>query len=145
MPKVTFDSDVFMRRRPAKLPTGFYMSAVVLEELAAGAQDGSVLKELEAALKNYQKAERLLVPTAEDWFLAGKVIYALQQGVKSKKTGDKPPMHPDVRPRIINDVLIARSAKRAGVTVVTYNVRHFEQIQRYCAVKLVNAADYFGQ
>jgi hypothetical protein len=60
MPKVTFDSDVFMRRRPTKLPTGFYMSAVVLEELAAGAQDGSVLKELEAALKNYQKAERLL-------------------------------------------------------------------------------------
>lgn len=145
MPKVTFDSDVFMRRRPTKLPTGFYMSAVVLEELAAGAQDGSVLKELEAALKNYQKAEHLLVPTAEDWFLAGKVIYALQQGVKSKKTGDKPPMHPDVRTRIINDVLIARSAKRAGVTVVTYNVRHFEQIRRYCAVKLINATDYFGQ
>jgi len=44
MPKVTFDSDVFMKRKPTKLPQGFYMSAVVLEELAAGAEDGSVLK-----------------------------------------------------------------------------------------------------
>jgi hypothetical protein len=66
MPKVTFDSDVFMKRKPTKLLQGFYMSAVVLEELAAGAEDGSVLKEMEAALKNYEKAGRLLVPTAED-------------------------------------------------------------------------------
>jgi predicted nucleic acid-binding protein len=133
-----------MRRKPTRLPTGFYMSAVMLEELAAGARDGSMLKELEAALKNYRKADRLLVPTAEDWFPAGKVIYALQQGVKSKKTGDKPSMHPDVRTRIINDVPIARSAKRAGVTVVAYNVWHFEQIRRYCAVRLDSAAHYFG-
>lgn len=145
MPKVTYDSDVFMKRKPRSLPQGFYMSAVVLEELAAGAQDGSVLKELEGALKNYQRAGRLLVPTAEDWYLAGKVIYALQQGNKSKKTGDKPPLPPDLRCRIINDVLIARTAKREGVTVVTYNVRHFERIKRYCAVRLIDAADYFGK
>jgi len=143
MPKVTYDSDVFMKRKPRSLPQGFYMSAVVLEELAAGARDGSVLKELGAALKNYEKADRLLVPTAEDWYLAGKVIYALQQGAKSKKTGDKPPLPPEVRCRIINDVLIARTAKRAGVTVVTYNVRHFEQIKRYSAVRLINAVGYF--
>lgn len=73
-----------------------------------------MLKELAAALRNYQRADRLLVPTAEDWYLAGKVIYALQQGAKSKKTGDKPPLSPDLRCRIINDVLIARTAKRAG-------------------------------
>ncbi len=145
MPKVTFDSDVFMKRKPTKLPQGFYMSAVVLEELAAGAEDGSVLKEMEAALKNYEKAGRLLVPTAEDWYQAGKVIYALQQGVKLKKTGDKPPMSPDIRSRIINDVLIARSAKRAGVSVVTYNVRHFLQIKRYCNVSLIKAVEYFGK
>jgi predicted nucleic acid-binding protein len=145
MPKVTYDSDVFMRRKPTSLPHGFYMSAVVIEELAAGAQDGSVLKELKTALENYDRADRLLVPTGEDWYEAGKVIYALQQGKKSKKTGDKPPMSPDLRCRIINDVLIARTAKAAGVTVITYNMRHFEQIQRYCAVKLINAKDHFGK
>jgi predicted nucleic acid-binding protein len=143
MPKVTFDSDVFVRRKPTSLPKGFYMSAVVVEELAAGAQDGSVLKELEAALINYHKGTRLLVPTGEEWFQAGKVIYALQQGAKSKKTGDKPRMSSDVRTRLINDVLIARAAKRAGVAVVTYNVRHFEMIRRYCNVTLINATDYF--
>jgi predicted nucleic acid-binding protein len=145
MPKVTYDSDVFMRRKPTSLPQGFYMSAVVIEELAAGAQDGSVLKELRDALSNYAKADHLLVPTGEDWYEAGKVIYAIQQGNKSKKTGDKPKMSPEVRCRLINDVLIARTAKRAGVTVVTYNMRHFEQIKRYCDVKLINAVDHFGR
>jgi predicted nucleic acid-binding protein len=145
MPKVTYDSDVFMRRKPTNLPQGFYMSAVVIEELTAGAQDGSVLTELAAVLRSYAKENHLLVPTGEDWYEAGKVIYALQQGRKSKKTGDKPPMSPDLRCRIINDVLIARTAKRAGVTVVTYNARHFEMIRRYCNVKLIKAADYFSK
>lgn len=143
MPKVTYDSDVFIRRRPRQLPQGFYMSVVVLEELAAGAEDASVLKELAAALRNYEKAGRLLVPNSEDWFLAGKVIYALQQGAKSKATGLKPKMSPDIRARLINDVLIARTARRAGVSVVTYNVRHFEQIRRYCAVTVIDAAKHF--
>lgn len=97
MPKVTYDSDVFMRRKPIDLSQGFYMSAVVIEELAAGAKDGSVLKELRAALKNYDEAGHLLVPTGEDWYEAGKVIYALQQGNKSKRTGDKPPLPSEIR------------------------------------------------
>ena len=121
------------------------MSVVVLEELAAGAQDGSVLKALKTDLVNYNRAGRLLVPTKEDWYEAGKVIYLLQQRSKSKKTGDKPKMNPDIRCRLINDVLIARTAKAAGVTVVTYNMRHFEQIQNYCAVKLIDAKDHFGK
>jgi predicted nucleic acid-binding protein len=144
MPKVTYDSDVFMRRKPRKLPGGFYMSAVVLEELVAGAQDGAELDELEAAMRNYEKGDRLLVPTGEDWYQAGKVIYAMQQGKRSRKTGDIPPMPSDMRARIVNDVLIARTAKRAGVAVVTYNVRHFEAIQHYCAVRVIKAAEYFS-
>jgi predicted nucleic acid-binding protein len=145
MPKVTFDSDVFMRRKPTNLPQGFYMSAVVIEELAAGAADGSVLKELRAALENYEKADHLLLPTSEDWYEAGKVIYLLQQRNKPKNSDDKPKMNPDFRCRMINDVLIARTAKSAGVTVVTYNMRRFEQIRQYCAVKLINAKNYFGK
>ncbi len=143
MPKVTYDSDVFMKRKPQSLPQSFYMSAVVLEELAAGARDGSVLKELGAALKNYQQAGRLLVPTAEDWYLAGKVIYALQQGAKSKKTGDKPPLPPEIRCRIINDVLIARTAKRSNATVITKNISDFERIKRFCAVKVAHPDNFF--
>ncbi len=120
------------------------MSAVVIEELTAGAQDGAETRELKAALEKYYEANHLLVPTYNDWYEAGKVIYAIQQGNKSKKTGAKPPMAPDIRCRIINDVLIARTAKRKGVAVVTYNMRHFEAIKRYCAVKLINAAIYFA-
>ncbi len=145
MPKVTYDSDVFIRHKPRKLPQGFYMSAVVIEELTAGAKDRSTLKELESALHNYEKAGRLLVPTGEDWYLAGKVIHAFQQGNRSRRTGEIPRMSAEVRHRMINDVLIARTAKRAGVTIVTHNVEHFKQIKRYCAVSLIDAANYdFG-
>jgi predicted nucleic acid-binding protein len=120
------------------------MSAVVIEELAAGAPDASVLKGLKASLKDYERAGRLLVPTGEDWYEAGKVIYATQQGNRSKKTGDKPAMEPEVRCRMINDVLIARTAKREGIAVVTYNTKHFVKIQRYCNVRLISAKEYFG-
>ena len=106
MPKITYDSDVFIRQKPRTLPQSFYMSAVVMEELAAGAKDGSELKELRAAFINYEKGGRLLVPTGEDWWLAGKVIYALQQGARTKKTGRIPPMDANKRVRIINDTLL---------------------------------------
>lgn len=48
------------------------------------------------------------------------------------------------RYRIINDVLIARTAKRAGVTVVADNVNDFEKIRNFCDVKLISGSIYFS-
>ncbi len=62
MPGTTYDTNVFIRERPAYFPAGFFMSAVVIQELAAGARDNSRLKELHAAQKRYEKEGRLLVP-----------------------------------------------------------------------------------
>jgi hypothetical protein len=58
------------------------LSVVVLQELVAGAQDEAEIKSLTVARKEYEKSGRLLVPTSEDWWLVGKVIYALQKGLK---------------------------------------------------------------
>jgi len=119
------------------------MSVVVLQELVAGAQDEAELKALAVACREYEKSERLLIPTAEDWWLVGKVIYALQKGLKSQRGGLTPKMSADQKYRITHDVLIARTAKRVGVTVVTDNVKDFEAIQRFCNVRLVSGDNYF--
>ena len=68
MPTVTYDTNVFINRKPAYFPAGFVMSAVVMQELAAGAADDSELKLLNAARRSYDAEGRLLVPTADDWW-----------------------------------------------------------------------------
>jgi hypothetical protein len=52
-------------------------------------------------------------------------------------------MSADQKYRITYDVLIARTAKRLGVTVVTDNIKDFEAIQRFCHVRLISGDDYF--
>jgi predicted nucleic acid-binding protein len=144
MTKVTFDTNILISRKNLQLPNSFYMSVVVLQELVAGAEDEAELKVLTVAHREYDKSERLLVPTAEDWWLVGKVIYALQKGLKSQRGGLRPKMSADQKYRITHDVLIARTAKRAGVTVVTDNLKDFEAVQRFCNVRLISGNDYFG-
>ncbi len=144
MAKVTFDTNIFISRPNADLPDNFYMSVVVLQELVVGAEDETEVKDLNTARREYEKAERLLVPNGEDWWLAGKVINSLQRGLKSRQGGLTPKIVAEEKYRITNDVLIARTAKRAGVAVVTDNLKDFEMIQRFCAVRLMSGADYFG-
>ncbi|MGA9995734.1 MAG: hypothetical protein WBP93_09980 [Pyrinomonadaceae bacterium] len=44
MPTFTYDTNVFIKHRPAYFPAGFVLSAVVVQELAAGAKDNSELQ-----------------------------------------------------------------------------------------------------
>lgn len=99
---------------------------------------------LNAVRREYENAGRLLVPNAEDWWQTGKIINSLQRGLKSQQGGQTPKLSFNEKYRMTNDVLIARTAKREGVTVVTDNAREFEMIRRFCAVKIVSSADYFG-
>ena len=143
MAKVTYDTNIFIRYKQSH-PHDIYMSAVVLQELVAGADDASRIKDLERSRHEYRKLNRLLVPTEEDWWQAGLVLNALQRGRRSKKTGKIPRISAAERYRIINDVLIARTAKRAGVTVVTDNVNDFEKIRNFCDVKIISGSKYFS-
>ena len=144
MPKNTFDTNIFISRPDVDFPSSFYMSVVVLQELTIGAADESQIKLLSAVRREYEKAGRLLVPNAEDWWQTGKIINALQRGLKSQQGGQTPKLMAEEKYRLTNDVLIARTAKREGVTVVTDNTKDFEMIRRFCAVKTVSSADYFG-
>lgn len=142
MPKVTYDTNVFIEYDPGYFPTGFYMSAVVIQELAAGARDTSKLKTLDAARRRYEKEGRLLVPDGEDWWLAGKVLSSLYRGLKSHAGGAPVAISKAEQQRILRDVLIARTARRANATLVTKNTADFEKIKRFCAVKTVRPEDF---
>jgi len=143
MAKVTYDANIFINYKSQPLPSSFYLSVVVLQELVAGASDASAIKELARSRHEYRTANRLLVPTEEDWWHVGLALNSLQRGRRSKKTGKIPRISVAERSRIINDVLIARTAKRAGVMVVTDNVNDFKKIRNFCDVKVISGSKYF--
>jgi predicted nucleic acid-binding protein len=109
----------------------------------AGARDGSELRDWEAIAKRLEKEDRLLVPTSEDWLLAGRVLNLLLRGLKSKRTGRTPKMNPDEKQRIIRDVLIARCVRRANGLLVTNNMKDFERIKKFCNVRIQSGQEFF--
>src|SRR5437868_5934687 len=120
------------------------MPAVVMQELVAGASDAEEVKRYATARKKYEQEGKYLVPTGEDWWQAGKVINSLLRGLKSKAHGKTPKLHPDEKSRIVRDVLIARTARRAGALLVTDNTADFVKIKPFCNVKIGGGKDYFG-
>jgi len=139
---VTYDSNVIIRYSPATFPAGFFMSAVVLQGLTAGAKDAADVREFEQFRKHYEAVGRLLVPTGEDWWLAGKVLNSLHRGLRSLKRGHVMAISKGEQQRILRDVLIALTARRAGATVVTENVADFEKIRNFCNVRIARPADF---
>jgi predicted nucleic acid-binding protein len=121
----------------------FARSAVVIQELAAGTLDKSRLQGLDVLRRAHEKEGTLLVPTGEDWWLAGKLLNSFLRGLKSRSRGRTPQLPAGEKQRIIRDVLIARTVRRANALLVTDNAKDFSAIGRFCAVRTVGAADYF--
>jgi predicted nucleic acid-binding protein len=144
MPGIVFDTSVIIAYRSPELPKNALMSAVVIQELAAGAADKSILQFWATARRLHEKAGTLLVPTGEDWWEAGRVLYALLHGLKSKSGGLTPRLPFDEKQRIIRDVLIARTVKQAGALLVTENVKDFARIRKFCRVRFVGGREYFS-
>src|SRR5918912_339209 len=145
MAGVCYDTSVFIAYKPAASPAGLLLSAGLLLELAAGAHDKSRLQQLDAARRAFEKEGRLLVPTGEDWWLAGKVLNSLLRGLKSRRGGWTPKLPAAEKQRIIRDVLIARTVRRAGALLVTDNVSDFRLISRFCAVRVAAGRQYFNR
>jgi predicted nucleic acid-binding protein len=143
MSRVTYDTSIFIAYKPAELPAGFLMSAVVLQELTAGAIDKSDVQRWDASRRAHEREGTLLVPTGEDWWLAGKVLNSLLRGLKSRSGGLTPKLPASEKQRIIRDVLIARTARRAGALLVTDNLKDFKLIARFCAVRAMVGRQYF--
>jgi predicted nucleic acid-binding protein len=99
-----------------------WLSSVVLEELYAGANpnDYRILEKLE---RDFERARRVLIPNLSDWTEAGKLLARLAQKYGYEQIG---------RSRLTNDALIATSAARGGITVLTANQRDFARLAEFC-------------
>jgi predicted nucleic acid-binding protein len=98
-----------------------WLSAVVLEELYAGVgmRDRKVVERLE---HDFDRAGRILVPSLSDWAQAGRVLALLGTHYGYEHIGQG---------RLTNDALIAVSAGRHGITVITTNERDFARLREF--------------
>lgn len=136
------DSNVIIRHGLDFVPG--LISAVVLEELTAGARDAAEVRRLGSVRAVAEAAGALLTPNGEDWFQAGKVLNSLYRGLRSRRSRQPVSIPREEQQRLLRDVLIARSAKRANAEVVTYNRDDFEKIRRFCNVRVGDPAKILG-
>src|SRR6266403_5935702 len=113
------DATLSLRRIAGSEP--IWLSAGVLEELYAGvtARERHVVERLE---RDFDRAGRILVPNLGDWAQTGKVLARLAAKYDYEQIG---------KGRLTNDALIAMSAGRTGITVVTANSRDFGKLAEF--------------
>jgi predicted nucleic acid-binding protein len=98
-----------------------WLSSVVLEELYAGvkSRDSRIVERLE---RDFDKAGRMLVPNLSDWTLTGKLLARLAAKYGYEQIGQA---------RLTNDALVAMSAARRGIMVITANERDFGRLAQF--------------
>ena len=82
-----------------------------------------VLEKLE---RDFERASRVLIPNLSDWTQTGRVLARLAQKYGYERIG---------RARLTNNALIATSAARTGITVVTENQRDFARLAEFCPLQ----------
>ena len=133
---ILFDSSVYIGAlRPGGEPAllahrwsaeaPLWLSSVVLEELYAGSRSDN-RRELEKLERDFDKARRVLVPNLGDWASAGRMIAGIAEKHGYEKIG---------RARLTNDALIAASAARTGIRVLTLNARDYALLARFCPLQ----------
>lgn len=108
-----------------------YLSAVVAQELRAGARTPGDQRQLErSVLDLYARRERVITPSTQTWHASGDLLAALARreglelGRVSKAFG--------------NDVLLALSCREQGLVLVTDNQRDFARIARLAPFTFVD-------
>ena len=140
--KVAFDTNIIIGRKLRMFPRNHCLSSVVLAELISGSQDRSSLKFWQATKTFSQRIDQFILPDAEDWLQAGLTLQRLSQKSKRDNFGSTPKISPEERVRLFNDCLLAVSCRRAGVVVVTDNVKDFERLSSACRVKFQSGDEF---
>jgi predicted nucleic acid-binding protein len=99
-----------------------YVSAVVAEELYAGALDRQAIRLTEEYVGALERAGRVVAPSFQDWKQAGAIIARITR---------KEPHLKSKMQQLLNDVLIALCARRIGADLYTFNRRDFDLIRRH--------------
>lgn len=107
-----------------------YLSAVVAQELRAGARSPNDRRLLERhVLDLYRRRGRLVTPSARAWEDSGDILAELgrREGLDLRR----------VSKAFGNDVLLALSCRETGIVLVTDNERDFDRIARIAAFEFV--------
>jgi predicted nucleic acid-binding protein len=99
-----------------------YLSAVVAYELMVNVADRRNRGHLEDFLRPLERTGRVVTPTFDDWMEASALVTLIavrDRGWRSKLPG------------LLNDILIALSARRVGAMVLTRNRKDFALIRRH--------------
>ena len=107
---------------------GIYFSSVVIQELLIGAIGKEGRKNVETLYRPFENMGRIVTPTHNNWKEAGNLLSLLRIRRKDLKTKI---------PALINDTLIALSAKSIGATIYTSNVTDFQTIREFSTFSLV--------
>lgn len=89
-----------------------FMSAVVMQELAAGARTPEAARELQQSIfEPFERRRRVFAPSATAFIGSGRILAALaaREGWQLF----------DENPSLLNDALIATSCRELGITLVT--------------------------
>ena len=124
-----WDTSVYINRARAGLgwthndPEHFYLSSVVIAELATGYVGRQEKQNLfNNYIKSFKLENRIITPTAHDWYLTGLII------------GEIISRRPDLKNKkalLFNDCLIATSSRIVNAKVITANKVDFELIRKW--------------
>lgn len=99
-----------------------YLSAVVAYELNVNAQDSLTRDLIQQFVRPLIRTGRVVTPTFEDWTEASTIVTSIRGKDKSWRSR---------LPALLNDVLIALCARKAGAIMITYNRDDFRLTQRH--------------
>ncbi len=90
------------------------------------------------------RSGHLLVPDYEDWFQAGRILNTILRNEKRLSPDKKTPRFSEGKKQsLIRDVLIAWTAKRRKLTVISDN-KDFPLIQRYYEFDWISGKKFFN-
>lgn len=141
-----FDTNIITGRvfnAVRRLPTDEYFSCVVLSEVMTAADP----KPFRAYVETWKRAaedNKLIMPHPDDWLPATRILHLLAQERKRTAGGKSPSRPPSAKQELFADVLIALSAARAGILVVTDD-GDFRAIKRFHnKLQIISGADFFS-
>jgi predicted nucleic acid-binding protein len=107
---------------------GIYFSSVVAQELLAGARSPAGKKRVEILFRPFERVGRVVTPSHNQWKDAG--------GILAKVLEDRPDLKSKL-PALVNDCLLAVSARSLGATLYTRNRDDFMLLQSVRSFSLV--------
>jgi predicted nucleic acid-binding protein len=107
---------------------GIYFSSIVAQELLAGARSLAGRKRVKILFRPFERVGRVVTPSHGHWKDAG--------GILAKVLQDRPDLKSKL-PALVNDCLLALSARSLGATLYTRNRGDFMLLQGLRSFSLV--------